>query len=258
MTDLTYTIEPEVFDAFPGYIRGVVLVWDCDNTDQTERLRGMVDAAAAGVAADASLDPPASSPDVAAWRTAFSRFGATPSKFPSSLEALLKRARRGDVLPYINDLVALGTYLTLRHRLPTGGHDLDRVNGDLRLKLARGDEEFVPLGGGPAEHPVPGEVILCDSVQVLCRRWVWRQADVDKVTPATRRLVINFDGLPPTGGLPSTGDLSPADPGRGMAARVAAAMNECEGLVRTLLGASTRRLILSSVSPAASLGVTPT
>ena len=38
-------------------------------------------------------------------------FGATPSKFPS-VEAIVKRARRGDALPYVNDLVAVGTYVT--------------------------------------------------------------------------------------------------------------------------------------------------
>ncbi len=237
---MIYAVEPQVFDTFPGYVRGVVIAWGCDNTNTAMRLKALVDAEAARVACDPDLEPLPRAADVAAWRSAFSRFGATPSKYPSSLEAILKRARRGDELPYINDLVALGTYLTLRHRLPTGGHDLDRVVGDIRLGIAAGDEEFTPLGGGPMEHPEPGEVIFRDSREVLCRRWVWRQAEVDKVRPETRRLVFNVDGLPPAN-----------------AVRVAVAMAECESLLHDVMGAQTSRFVLRTDTPTCDLGSEP-
>jgi len=33
---------------------------------------------------------------------------------------------------------------------------------------------------------------------VLCRRWNWRNADFSKITPQTRNLAINVDGMMPS------------------------------------------------------------
>lgn len=196
------------------------------------QLAALLQGAEADVRASPALDNPALHPGIAAWRAAFGRFGATPSKFPSSVEALVKRARRGDALPYVNDLVAVGTYITLKHLLPTGGHDLAQAVGDLMLGFARGDEDFVPLGGTEVEHPEAGEVIFTDARKVLCRRWTWRQADADKMTLETSDLEMNVDGLPPAS-----------------AAGVRLAMAECADLLRRVCGANTRELLLSAETP---------
>ncbi|GAI13869.1 unnamed protein product, partial [marine sediment metagenome] len=107
------------------------------------------------------------------------------------------RARRGDQLPYINTLVALFNYFSLRHMVPSGGDDLNAVNGDLCLTLAKGDEPFTPLNSDVIEYPAPGEVIYVDNSKVMCRRWNWRQGDQTKLSPATTNVAINIDCLPP-------------------------------------------------------------
>jgi len=81
--------------------------------------------------------------------------------------------------------------------VPSGGDDLDRVDGDLRLTLAKGDEPFTPLNSDVVEYPIPGEVIYEDSSKVMCRCWNWRQGDQTKLTPATINVAINVDCLPP-------------------------------------------------------------
>ena len=52
------------------------------------------------------------------------------------------------------------------------------------------------------EHPAAGEVIYVNrqSNRVLCRRWNWRNADFSKITPETRTVVLNVDGM--TSGVP--------------------------------------------------------
>jgi len=231
---MRYTISPAVLAAYPGYVRGVVVARNCRNSEHNPAIEGLLRGAELAVRVNQSLDNLPAHPKVAAWRQAFSHFGATPSKFPSSVEAIVKRAHRGDHLPYINDLVALGTYLTLKYLLPTGGHDLAAVEGDLWLRFARGDEPFTPLGGGPVEYPEPGEVVYTDAVKVLTRRWVWRQCEQDKLTLATHNLEINVDGLPPA-----------------TEAEVRAAMEECAALLHQYLGAETELFLLSARSPVA-------
>ncbi len=147
------------------------------------------------------LEPLTAHPTIAAWREAYRVFGAKPSEYPSSIESLLKRVRRGDDLPYINTLAAICNSVSLRYLIPIGGHAIDVMSaeGELRLGFARGVEEFIPFGGGLVEHPAPGEVIFTyNTSTVLCRRWTWRQGEFSKLQRATTSAVINVDGLPPT------------------------------------------------------------
>jgi DNA/RNA-binding domain of Phe-tRNA-synthetase-like protein len=136
-------------------------------------------------------------PRITAWRDAFSVFGARPSKFQSSVEALVRRALRGDQLAAVSLLVGLYNAASLRHLLPVGGDDLDRIQGGLHLRRATGGEPYNELGSGISDPPSPGEVIYADDVKVLCRRWCWRQADDSKITTLSREVVLNIHGLPP-------------------------------------------------------------
>ena len=154
---------------------------------------------------DESLADIVAHPKIAAWRQAFSQFGARPSKYQASVEALVRRARRGDALPPINALVAVYNAVSLRFLLPVGGDDLDLVSGGLHLRLAKGDETFLPLGAEADDPPEAGEIIYADDAKVLCRRWSWRGGEPSKISPATTNAVLNVHGLPP------------ADPGRGHA-----------------------------------------
>ena len=190
-------IHPEIFDLFPGYCWGKVICWDLDNRrglgESTLLLREIEER----VRLDASLGDIASHPKIAAWRQAFGRCGARPSKFQSSIEALARRARRGDALPPINTLVAVYNALSLRFLVPVGGDDLDLVSGGLHLRLAKGDESFIPLGAEAEDLPEAGEIIYADDAKVLCRRWTWRGGDPSKISPGTTNAVLNVHGLPP-------------------------------------------------------------
>ena len=124
-----------------------------------------------------------------------------PSEYSSSIEALVKRVRRGDDVPYINTLAALCNSVSLRYLVPIGGHAIDvmQADGELRLGFATGAEEFIPFGHDSIEHPNPGEVIFTyNTSTVLCRRWTWRQGEFSKLQRTTTAVVINVDGLPPT------------------------------------------------------------
>ena len=197
MRRLADRIHPEIHELFPGYCWGKVLIERIDNRRGLEEATLLLREVETRVRDDAGLVDLVAHPKIAAWRQAFSRFGARPSKFQSSVEALARRARRGDTLPPINPLVALYNAISLRFLVPVGGDDLDLVSGGLHVRLADGDELFVPLGGDEPDPPEPGEVIYADGVKVLCRRWSWRQGEPTKISAATTNAVLNVHGLPP-------------------------------------------------------------
>jgi DNA/RNA-binding domain of Phe-tRNA-synthetase-like protein len=190
-------IDSEVLELFPGYAWGKVLCWRLDNRAGLEEATLLLREVEARVREDPELADMVNHPKIAAWRQAFSRFGARPSKYQASVEALLRRARRGDALPPISPLVALYNAVSLRFLLPVGGDDLDLVSGGLRLSIARGDEPFVPLASETPESPEAGEVIYADDAKVLCRRWSWRGGEPTKISPGTTNAVLNVHGLPP-------------------------------------------------------------
>jgi DNA/RNA-binding domain of Phe-tRNA-synthetase-like protein len=190
-------VAKEVLAKFPNYIRGVVVARGVNNQGENQKLIELLRQVEQDATQDESLLEIKSHPKIASWRQAYADFGVNPNKFYCSIESLGRRARRGDQLPYINTLVALFNYFSLKHMVPSGGDDLDRVDGNLCLTLAKGDEPFTPFNSETIEHPAPGEVIYVDNSKVMCRCWNWRQGDQTKLTPTTANVAINVDCLPP-------------------------------------------------------------
>ena len=190
-------VAPEVLAKFPDYVRGVVIARGVDNSGENQRLIELLRKVVQEATQDESLQDIKNHSRIAPWRQAYSEFGTNPNKFYCSIESLGRRARRGDQLPYINTLVALFNYFSLKHMVPSGGDDLSSIKGDLHLILAKGDEPFTPLGSENVEHPPAGEVIYFDNSKVMCRRWNWRQGDQTKLSPSTSNVAINVDCLPP-------------------------------------------------------------
>jgi len=59
--------------------------------------------------------------------------------------------------------VALFNYISIKYLIPCGGDDVDKIEGNLHLGFAKGDEWFVALGSEEKENPRPGEVIYFDD-----------------------------------------------------------------------------------------------
>jgi DNA/RNA-binding domain of Phe-tRNA-synthetase-like protein len=202
---MIYHVDPQLFQKYPGYVRGLVIVRRAVNIESPiDEVDRMLKGAQKAIRQRADLEAVSAHPNIAAWREAYRAFGAKPTEYPSSIEALVKRVRRGDDVPYINTLAAICNSVSLRYLVPIGGHAIDPLaaDGTLGLSFARGDEDFVPLSGTPQtgriEHPEPGEVIFTyNTSTVLCRRWTWRQGELSKLQRTSTAVEINIDGLPP-------------------------------------------------------------
>ncbi len=224
-------VSQEVFAKFPSYIRGVVIARGVDNHGEKPRLIEMLSELVAKATQDESLQAIKAHPRIANWRQAYTDFGTNPNKFYCSIESLGRRARRGDQLPYINTLVALFNYFSLKHMVPSGGDDLNAADGDLCLTLAKGDEPFTPLNSNAVEYAPAGEVIYVDNSRVMCRRWNWRQGDHTKLMPETADVAINVDCLPPVA--------------KGEAGAIT---EELAGLVREFCGGEVKHLLLDAAN----------
>ena len=193
--DVRYTIAPEVFTMFPRYRRGLLLVTGVENGASPPELVALLRDAEASVRRTLSIDDIAECSWVKAWRDAFKQLGVKPNEFRPSVEALARRALRGQLLPSISKLVDIGTVVSLRRLVPVGGHALDHIKHEIQLRAASGQETFMPFGSQQAERPDPGEFIFVDGNVVMTRRWVWRQAQHSILEHDTNAVVFNIDIL---------------------------------------------------------------
>jgi DNA/RNA-binding domain of Phe-tRNA-synthetase-like protein len=195
MTDhampVSVTVDGDVFAAHPDYVALVVLAEGIGNGPSDDSTSAVLDAAELHLLTR-RLTRPADHPHIAAWRAAFSAFGAKPSKYPCSAEALAARVLKGGTLPRVNVLVDLYNAVSVQALTPVGGEDLDHLQGGLRLAIADGAELFDGHDGAPR----PGEIVWRDDAGVTCRRWNWRQGRRTQLTDATTCAFFVFDRLP--------------------------------------------------------------
>jgi DNA/RNA-binding domain of Phe-tRNA-synthetase-like protein len=187
------TIDPLVLERFPDCHVLVLLAQDIEGGASTEASIAALRDAESEQRAAFGTSPASAHPHIAAWRRAYGRFGTKPSRYPCSAEALLKRTLKGESLPAINRLVDLYNAISVRHVLPVGGEDTDRIVGVPRLTVAAALED-----AGEPEGGVPGdEVVWGDAQGITCRRWNWRQEPRTRLTESTRNALFVLERLDP-------------------------------------------------------------
>ena len=188
----TATVDGAVLDRWPGYRVWLVAADGVDASQLATMTDDLFRQAVASAGARDDVDG-----HVLRWQDAYRDFGVKPRVARSSVDALLRRAGSETGLPRINVLVDLYNAISILHRVPIGGEDLDRYDGPARLTLASGAEPFHTTSPGEpvVEHPEPGEPIWVDDAGITCRRWNWRQTTRTAIDPATRRVGFIIDSL---------------------------------------------------------------
>jgi DNA/RNA-binding domain of Phe-tRNA-synthetase-like protein len=193
-------VDRAVAGAFPDYRAYVIVAEGVAAGPSDDASRRLLVQAAEHARGLLDGRRPADLPEIAAWRTAFAAFGAKPSRYPSSTEALLKRVARGDELPPVNRLVDCYNAVSVAHRLPIGGEDADAVAGAVVLRHATSGDTFdLPGPDGAPDSPFPGEVVWADDAGVTCRCWNWRQGLRTRLTETTVHAYFLLEALPPFG-----------------------------------------------------------
>jgi DNA/RNA-binding domain of Phe-tRNA-synthetase-like protein len=197
---MRFCIEEEVFKMFPQFCRGIVVAAGSDNSRPSPELEKLLQEEQEKMRQDSTIDL-ATHPRLVAWKDAYRQFGSNPNKFTPSIIFLAKQAKAGKTVRSISPAVDAFNLISIRHIIPCGGDDMDSVEGDVTLGRAVSDETFAPIfKPEEVEHPEPGEVIYVNRLtrRILCRRWNWRNADFSKMTPETKNLAINVDGMLPS------------------------------------------------------------
>ncbi len=122
-------------------------------------------------------------------RTMYKRVGIDPTKTRPSSEALLRRIRRGDPFPRINGVVDIINWTSVETQMSFGVYDLDKIQGDVTLRLGREGEEYAGIRKDTVH--VAGRLALVDDLGPFGNP-TSDSARTMVTTSATRVLVVVF------------------------------------------------------------------
>lgn len=184
----------QVWQQFPTLVPGVVSAAGIRvGADVAARVDAVVESygavarsrlAAAAGATEAGL------PQVQAWRRVFATMGLKPTQYRCAAESLLRRFRRDGELPRLHPLVDVCNAASLAFAIPVAALDVSRIDGDLVVRHATGDETYLAFSA-ETEHPAPGEVVFADDAgHAHARRWTHRQSAASAVRDTTSVVLL--------------------------------------------------------------------
>lgn len=171
-----FILEQPYLDIFPESKIGILVCTGIDNhiVDENKYVDYLQEAQKEALKHIANPEF-TENPVIRTWRDAFQKF-KTKKGARCSIEAMLKRISKGNSIGTINPLVDIYNGISLKYGVPVGGEDIDKFDGDNRLTVAEGGEEFVTYGSDKSEPPYEGEVVYKDNAGAICRCFNWRES----------------------------------------------------------------------------------
>ncbi len=108
-------------------------------------------------------------------------------------ERLYEYIRKSGSIPGINTAVDSYNLIAIDTLLIIGAHDANKIKGNVRVDLVKGDEKYTPLGKQAPEKIAAGEYAFLDDEKVLCRLDV-KQCEQTKVDEHTTNLFAYVQG----------------------------------------------------------------
>ena len=171
-----FVMEQPFLDIFPDSKIGILVCKGIDNHIKEEDKYADYLKECQKLAAEHIQNPEfTQNPIIRTWRDAFYKF-KTKKGARCSIEALLKRVSKGNDIGTIIPLVDIYNGISLKYGVPIGGENIDAFDGDIRLTVAEGGEEFITYGSDKSEPPYPGEVVYKDNAGAICRCFNWRES----------------------------------------------------------------------------------
>lgn len=190
-----FMIQDSFWELFPQAKIGIVIAENISNVyDHKQVYSDMLTDAQEQATRYLRSDTLSENKVIKVWRDAFQKF-KTKKGARSSIEALLKRVSKGNVVGNINPLVDIYNSCSMRYALPNGGEDIDKFEGNVLLTFAEGSEEFITLGGEKSEPPLVDELIYKDDAGAICRCWNWREAVRTMLTEETKNAFLCIESI---------------------------------------------------------------
>lgn len=224
-----FIVDQTFWEIFPIAQIHVIVVKGIDNRSdlKSEKVKELLEVGVNEAKKHLIEDTFSENVTIKEWREALSKF-KTKKGARSSIEALLKRVNQNRSFSNINPLVDIYNSISLKYALPCGGEDIDVIDENLTLGMAKGGEGFIPLGEEKDAPALAGEVIYYDSTGAVCRCLNWREAKRTMLQEHTRNAILIMETI--------NNDQS---------IRAKKALNELQETIESYFGVSANQFILT-------------
>ena len=177
----------DIAKEFEGSARVGILQMDGVSVQESsQELKSMLNSLAEEYAAKYKDDPLGEIPTVKKVRLIFHRAGLDPTRYRPSSESLLRRAVKGKGLYFINSVVDLINYFSLKTLWPIGLYDADKLKPPITWRIGQDGESYEGIGRdrlnlahfpllvdqeGPFGSPISDS--MRTRVTEMCTRILW-------------------------------------------------------------------------------------
>jgi tyrosyl-tRNA synthetase len=194
---MKFSLKKELTDKFPNLQVGLLVATDVDNTQNLDQTYQILWNKNEKRAKEFNKSELKDIPKIQSWLNAFKKVNIDPQENLPSHAAMLQRVINREQIPSINPLVNLYNAQSLDSLLPLGGHDLDKIKGDISVGPNSKKLEFTPINSDQniSITTPANEFVYADSQKVMTRKWVWRQSQKTMTTTETQNILIPIDNL---------------------------------------------------------------
>lgn len=187
MKPLAFTVTPEVTALGVKILTARISA--VKNSDINEEFNAFKDSELSKLTFPGKEDPV-----LEGFRELHTKVGRSNRDYIASPEKLRWLWNDRQRFPHINTIVDIYNFVSLKTGLALGAHDLDKVNGNITLRLTTGAEIFLPLGQTEPKAIHVGEYgYIDDANNILCRLEVL-QCEPTKITIDSTDLFIIVQG----------------------------------------------------------------
>lgn len=183
MKPVIFKISPEMLDTYPDVEVAAIRV-TIQSKEKLIPLIAELKESICNIREELNnIEPITALPEISTWREAYSAMGVKPSKFHSSIEALLRRVKKGHNLDTGLPIVDFYNLVSVIQRAPIGAYDAGKLdNASIILRKANPNfDNFNPLGGSSDAFPLNSKLVVYGSGNdILC--WGFNTRDSKTVS----------------------------------------------------------------------------
>lgn len=144
---MNITIKKEILDKLPDFD---ILAYTMDVVyEETHSpLLDLIKQYELKIKEEYSLEDVLNIPLIKEGRDGYKRLGKDPSRYRLACESLLRRLVKGNNLYIINNLVDVGNILSIDTKRSTAVLDLDKIDGDITIRLGKASDYYEGIGRG--------------------------------------------------------------------------------------------------------------
>lgn len=189
---MKYILEKEILEKFPDLKVILIRIKNINNTKSGAESYQYLQEVISQFRKNNNFKNVLNKPEYSIWQKVFTNLNISQENNASHI-ALIKRVLDGQEITDINPMINILNAISIKYRVPIGGHNLNNIKGDISVGKNKDCLSFTLMGKNEAEKVGTDEIVYKDKEKIITRNWVWRQSEFSKVTESVTDVFIPID-----------------------------------------------------------------